>query len=141
MHGWVGMIAKESKDMKPQDTKGGDEVSNPQRVAETLTESRNEKCSLYITQPPSIAGEIRYIYNKNSVGMSSYIEKELKHYLGILPQGALKDLLAYAKKLRQDYEGKQPVNSLQKELNMLSAQESSHLEEEFKDYRKLYPRE
>jgi len=73
--------------------------------------------------------------------MDTSLEKDLLRYAGLLPRKALKELVAFAKLLSIQSSTKGKENSIRYELNQLDAKETMHLEEEFEDYRKLYPHE
>jgi hypothetical protein len=73
--------------------------------------------------------------------MATSLEKELNRYVGLLPKGALKELVAFAKKLSAQYSAEINKTDLSYDLRNLSEFETNHLEEEFVEYRKLYTRE
>lgn len=73
--------------------------------------------------------------------MDTSLEKELLRYAGLLPKKGLKELVAFAKWLSIRNTSKEKDNSINYELHKLDIGEAAHLEEEFVDYRKQYPRE
>jgi hypothetical protein len=73
--------------------------------------------------------------------MPTSLEKELSRYIGTLPKEALKEVVDFARNLSKRYDVADKQNNLQSTLYTLSSDEASHLEEEFVDYRKIYPHE
>jgi len=67
-------------------------------------------------------------------------EKEVLQYLRTLPIETWREVLDFIKFLTQKKGNGLPDN-LTQELQRLSRQEAAHLEEEFRDYKKLYPRD
>lgn len=73
--------------------------------------------------------------------MDTSLEKELMRYAGLLPRKGQKELVAFAKWLSAQNISKGKESNISYELYRLDVQEAAHLEEEFVDYRKLYPHE
>ncbi len=73
--------------------------------------------------------------------MDTSLEKDLLRYSSLLPRKALKELVAFAKLLSIQSSATGKDDSIRYELNKLDAKEAIHLEEEFVDYRMLYPHE
>ncbi|HET8865550.1 MAG TPA: hypothetical protein VFM80_07615 [Gracilimonas sp.] len=71
---------------------------------------------------------------------TSQLEKELIKYTKGLPKEALKEILEFAQFVRQK-RIKKSADSISGELSSLSDSQTAHLEEEFNDYKKLYPSE
>jgi hypothetical protein len=70
----------------------------------------------------------------------SKLESELIRCTKGLPKDVLREILDFAQFIRFKKMNKSTDN-LTKELYLLSTSETEHLEEEFKDYKKLYPSE
>ena len=71
---------------------------------------------------------------------STELEKELLHYTKGLPKEALQEIIDFIQFIRFK-KIKNPANNLAAELSLLSTSQITHLEEEFKDYKQLHPRE
>jgi len=70
---------------------------------------------------------------------TSQIEKTLCNYTKGLPKDALQEVLDFVQFIRQrtlKYSGKSP-----KKKSFLNASQTLHMEEEFKNYKLLYPSE
>lgn len=68
------------------------------------------------------------------------LEKELIRYSKGLPEDALQEILDFIQFIRQK-RLKKPVDDVTAELSDLSFSQTAHVEEEFKDYKQLYPSE
>ena len=68
---------------------------------------------------------------------SGQLEKAVLEYTKGLPKEALKEILDFIQFIRQ----KKSPDSLTSELTQLNSSQTQHLEEEFQDYRQLYPSE
>ncbi len=70
-------------------------------------------------------------------------QKAIIDALKDLPQEKLKEVADFISSIRQKNFSKKPdsQNSIYKYVSELSDNETKHLEEEFVDYKKLYPRE
>ena len=71
---------------------------------------------------------------------TTQLENELLRYTKGLSQEALREVIDFVQFLRQK-RLKSASNSLTKDLSLMSSEQTSHLEDEFKDYKKLYPSE
>ena len=71
---------------------------------------------------------------------TTQLEQALIEYSKGLPKEALEEILDFIQFIRQK-KMKVPFENLTYELKSLSQSESKHLEEEFKDYKDLYPNE
>ena len=71
---------------------------------------------------------------------TTQLENELLRYTKGLSKEALREVIDFVQFLRQK-RLKSSSNSLTQDLSIMSAEQTSHLEEEFKDYKKLYPSE
>jgi hypothetical protein len=83
------------------------------------------------------------LYSEQKYGTTmskAQLEEELIRYAKGLPEDALQEILDFIQFLRQKRINK-PADNLTAELSSLSASQTAHLEEEFEDYKKLYPRE
>ena len=65
------------------------------------------------------------------------LEKTLLEYTKGLPKEAMQEILDFVQFIRQKHMKKK--DSIKAELTRLGQSQTAHLEEEFKDYRKLYP--
>ncbi len=65
-------------------------------------------------------------------------EKELIDYTKDLPKEALQEILDFICFIRSKNK-KEQINSLNSELSYLNKSQIDHLEEEFADYKTLYP--
>jgi len=65
------------------------------------------------------------------------LEKAVLEYSKGLPKEALKEILDFIQFIRQ----KKSPDNVTSELTRLDSSQAIHLEEEFKDYRQLYPSE
>ena len=65
------------------------------------------------------------------------LEKAVLEYTKGLPKEALKEILDFIQFIRQ----KKSSDNLTSELTRLNSLQIQHLEEEFQDYRQLYPSE
>ncbi len=68
------------------------------------------------------------------------LEKIVLDYIKGLPREALEEILSFIK-YKRFRPIKQAKDNLTAELTHMSLAESSHLEEEFKNYKQLYPSE
>lgn len=68
------------------------------------------------------------------------LEKKLLKSTKGLPEGALQEVIDFVQFLRSK-RSKKPLDNITAELSDLSSSETEHLEEEFKDYKKIYPSE
>lgn len=68
------------------------------------------------------------------------LEKELLRYTKGLSKEELREVIDFVQFLRQK-RLKSSSNSLSQDLSTMSSEQTLHLEEEFKDYKKLYPSE
>ena len=68
------------------------------------------------------------------------IQKQILSYLQGLPEDALKDIVSYIKGIRAK-KIKKKTDNIDQALYKLNETEAQHLEEEFVDYKKLYPHE
>ncbi|MCC5924432.1 MAG: hypothetical protein JJT77_11660 [Crocinitomicaceae bacterium] len=71
---------------------------------------------------------------------TTQLENELLRYTKGLSKDALREVIDFVQFLRQK-RLKSASNSLTKDLSLMSAEQTLHLEEEFQDYKKLYPSE
>lgn len=58
-----------------------------------------------------------------------------------LPATALEEVLDFVRFIQKKFSRQSEQDSISKSLSLLDAHENAHLEEEFKDYKELYPRE
>jgi hypothetical protein len=58
-----------------------------------------------------------------------------------LPASALEEVLDFVQFIQRKFSRQSERDSISKTLSLLDAHEKTHLEEEFKDYKELYPRE
>lgn len=68
------------------------------------------------------------------------LEKELVKHAKDLPEKEMKEVIDYIKSIRKKRKNI-TVDNITAELYALGAAQTAHVEEELKDYRKLYPRE
>lgn len=68
------------------------------------------------------------------------LEQELMRYLKELPEDALREILDFVQFVRQK-RLKTPPDNITAELSDLSSSQTAHVEEEFKDYKTLFPSE
>lgn len=71
---------------------------------------------------------------------TTQLENELLRYTKGLSKEALREVIDFVQFLRQK-RIKSSSNSLSQDLSIMSSEQTVHLEEEFKDYKKLYPSE
>jgi hypothetical protein len=71
---------------------------------------------------------------------TTQLENELLRYTKGLSKEALREVIDFVQFLRQK-RLKSSSNSLSQDLSIMSSEQTVHLEEEFKDYKKLYPSE
>ena len=71
---------------------------------------------------------------------TTQLENELLRYTKGLSKEALREVIDFVQFLRQK-RLKSSSNSLTQDLSIMSSEQTVHLEEEFKDYKKLYPSE
>lgn len=71
---------------------------------------------------------------------SIQLEKKLLAYTKGLPKETLQEIIDFIQFLRQK-KAKEPMNNITIELSSLDHSQRNHLEEEFKDYKQLYPSE
>ena len=69
---------------------------------------------------------------------TTQLENELLRYTKGLSKEALREVIDFVQFLRQK-RLKSSSNSLTQDLSIMSSEQTVHLEEEFKDYKKLYP--
>lgn len=69
---------------------------------------------------------------------ATQLEKELLRYTKGLPKDALQEILDFIQFIRQK-RIKGPTDDIAAELSSLDHAQAVHLEDEFKDYKKLYP--
>jgi len=58
-----------------------------------------------------------------------------------LPTSALEEVLNFVQFIQKKFSKRGSSDSISEGLSLLDAHEKAHLEEEFKDYKELYPRE
>ncbi len=68
------------------------------------------------------------------------LEKALGKYIKGLPEDALQEILDFIIFIRQK-RLKKPTENLTNELNSLNTNQTDHLEQEFKNYKQIYPNE
>ena len=66
------------------------------------------------------------------------LEKTLLEYTRGLPKDALQEILEFVQFIRQK-KLKGSADNLKAELSQLNKSQNAHLDDEFKDYKKLYP--
>ena len=71
---------------------------------------------------------------------TTQLENELLQYTKGLSKEALREVIDFVQFLRQK-RLKSSSNSLSQDFSTMSSEQTFHLEEEFKDYKKLYPSE
>ncbi len=71
---------------------------------------------------------------------TTQLENELLRYTKGLSKEALREVIDFVQFLRQK-RLKSSSNSLSQDLSIMSSEQTVHLEEEFRDYKKLYPSE
>ncbi len=71
---------------------------------------------------------------------TAQLEKEILFYLKGLPNEALQEVIDYVQFLNLKKKRKN-CDNLTEDLGNLGRYQTTHLEEEFKDYKKLFPRE
>ena len=71
---------------------------------------------------------------------TTQLENELLRYTKGLSKEALREVIDFVQFLRQK-RLKSASNSLTQDLSIMSFEQTKHLEEELKDYKKLYPSE
>ena len=71
---------------------------------------------------------------------TTQLENELLRYTKGLSKEALREVIDFVQFLRQK-RLKSSSNSLSQDFSIMSSEQTFHLEEEFKDYKKLYPSE
>jgi len=71
---------------------------------------------------------------------TTHLEKELLRYTKGLSKEALQEVIDFVQFLRKK-KSKKTSNNLTEELTKLGESQTSHLEEEFANYKKLYPSE
>lgn len=71
---------------------------------------------------------------------TTQLENELLRYTRGLSKETLREVIDFVQFLRQK-RLKSSSNSLTQDLSIMSSEQTAHLEEEFKDYKKLYPSE
>jgi hypothetical protein len=70
---------------------------------------------------------------------TAQLQKEIINYLNTLPKEAVKEVLDFVQFLQtKTGSGKKNIH---KQLSDVSESEIAHLENEFEDYKKLYPHE
>ncbi|PSR06222.1 MAG: hypothetical protein BRD49_01610 [Bacteroidetes bacterium SW_10_40_5] len=71
---------------------------------------------------------------------TNQLEKELLKNTKGLPKEALEEIIDFVQFVRQK-KFKNTNDNISAELKSLSTSQTEHLDQEFKDYKKLYPRE
>lgn len=71
---------------------------------------------------------------------SIQLEKKLLAYTKGLPKETLQEIIDFIQFVRQK-RTKKPIDNITAELSLLDYSQKVHLEEEFKDYKQLYPSE
>jgi transcriptional regulator of heat shock response len=71
---------------------------------------------------------------------TAQLEKELLHYTKDLPKEALEEVIDFVRFLRQKISGKS-LQYINDETSTLNTSQNTHLEEEFENYQKQFPRE
>jgi hypothetical protein len=71
---------------------------------------------------------------------TTQLKNELLKYTSGLSKEALREVIDFVQFLRQKRRH-ETSDSLTENLSVMSSEQTSHLEEEFEDYKKLYPSE
>jgi len=71
---------------------------------------------------------------------TSQLEKELLRYIKGLPKETLQEIIDFIQFVRLK-KVKKSSDNITAELSLLNSSQTAHLEEEFKDYKQLYPSE